>query len=749
MKIKNIAGTIKTSIVQIISFSLYVSECDEITFMKNKKLSRRKFINIGIGVGLSQAFGNSILASTAATTVHGACYHDCPDTCSWTVTAVGQTITQFEASKTNPFTAGKLCSKMENFPNDVTFHPDRILKPLKRIGQKGKGEFKPVSWDQAINEISTKLKSIINEKGGEAVLPYSFAGTEGLIQKDSISSRFFARIGATRLERNICGDAAAAGVMVTNGDTTGVLPEDIVHSRYIILWGTNPVVSNQHLWPLILKARQNGAKVVVIDSFQSQSAMVADQHIQPMPGTDVVLALGMINVILSEKLQDQDYINQYTSGFQELKEYVKNYDPESAAKITGLDQATIITLAREYAKASPTLIRVLIGLEKHASGGNAYRAIAMLPAITGAWKYLGGGLMHFTYELFGKALNWERLTLAGKIAKTETRSVNMIQIGRALNHSTNPPIHALFVYNSNPAVIAPDQNQVIKGLKREDLLTVVLEHFVTDTALYADYVLPATSQLEHWDLMESWGQNYINLNQPVISPRGESKSNTEIFRTLARAMDFKEPYFSESDIDIIKHTLNSKHPYMKGITFESLMENGWARLQLPTPWIPHVHGNFATESGKCEFFTKDAAKKNLSPLPEYKPVVYSSAELKKYPLQLMSIKSTSNFLNTSHANVKHLIAKEGTYYLDLHKDDAELRGVVDGDQVRIFNDHGQVLATARIKNKVRQGIVCMPQGFWPSLLKGGSSVNALTNDRLTDIGDGSALQETRVEVSKV
>jgi anaerobic selenocysteine-containing dehydrogenase len=718
--------------------------------MKDKKLSRRKFINIGIGVGLSQAFSNSVLAfdSAETKTVHGACYHDCPDTCSWTVTAAGEKITKFEASKTNPFTAGKLCNKMDNFPNDVTFHPDRILTPLKRIGKKGKGEFKPVTWDQAINEISTKIKSIINEKGGEAVLPYSFAGTEGLIQKDSISARFFARIGSTKLERTICGDAAAAGIIATNGFTTGVLPEDIVHSRHIILWGTNPVISNQHLWPLVLKARQNGAKLVVIDPFQSQSSLLADQHIQPMPGTDVVLALAMINVILSERLQDQSYIDQYTSGIDELKEYAKKYDPESAAKITGVDKAVIINLAREYAKASPSVIRVLIGLEKHASGANAYRAIAMLPALTGAWKHLGGGLLHFTFELFGKALNWERLNLAETIGKSKTRSVNMVQIGRALNHSTNPPIHALFVYNSNPAVIAPDQNQVIKGLEREDLMTVVLEHFVTDTARYADYVLPATTQLEHWDLMDSWGQTYINLNQPVISPRGESKSNTEIFRTLAKAMEFQEPYFYESDLDIIKQTLKSKHPYMKGITLESLMENGWARLALPTPWMPHVNGNFATASGKCEFFTKDATKMNISPLPEYKPVVYTSEELKKYPLQLMSIKSTSNFLNTSHANVKHLLTREGTFYLDLHKQDADARGVSDGDQVNVYNDHGKVTATARIKNKVRQGIVCMPQGFWPSLLKGGSSVNALTNDRLTDIGDGSALQETRVEVMK-
>jgi anaerobic selenocysteine-containing dehydrogenase len=719
----------------------------------NEKITRRKFIDLGIkgsfGIGLSQAIGNSVNASVNPMTVHGACYHDCPDTCSWSVTAVGEKITKFEASKSNPFTAGKLCSKMDNFPEDVTFHPDRILKPLKRIGKKGKGEFQPVTWKQAIDEISVKLKSIINEKGGEAVLPYSFAGTQGLIQKDSISARFFAQIGSTKLLRNICGDPAAAGVMVTNGDTTGVLPEDIVHSRYIILWGSNPVISNQHLWPFILKARQSGAKLVVIDPFQSHTAVLADQHIQPMPGTDIVLALAMINVILSEQLQDQEYIDHYTTGIEELKQHVKKYDPETAGRITGLDKAIIIKLAREYAAANPSLIRVLIGLEKHSSGANAYRAIAMLPAITGAWKHLGGGLMHFTFELFGKALNWERLTLAEKIRKSEARSVNMIQIARALNdRSMNPPIHALFVYNSNPAVIAPDQNQVIKGLEREDLMTVVLEHFITDTARYADYVLPATTQLEHWDLMDSWGQTYINLNQPILSPRGESKPNTEIFRTLAKAMGFNEPHFFESDLDIIKQTLRSNHPYMKGITFESLMENGWARLAVPTPWMPHVKGNFATSSGKCEFFTNDAAEKKITPLPEYLPVSHTAEELKKYPLSLMSIKSTSNFLNTSHANVKHLLNKEGIFYLDLHQQDANTRGISDGDRVKVFNNRGQVMATARIKNKVRQGVVCMPQGFWPSLLKGGSSANALTNDRLTDIGEGAALQETRVEVIK-
>jgi len=723
---------------------------------REKRISRRKLIQVSIKgsatIGLSQALGGPLFALTKAPssqtkTVFGACYHDCPDCCSWIVTATNGKITRFEASQTNPFTAGKLCNKMDHFPDDVTFHPGRILTPLKRRGKKGEARFEPVSWKQATDEIAARLKSIIQEKGGEAVLPYSYAGTEGLIQHDALSSRFFARIGATGLDRTICGDAAAAGVAATNGDTTGVLPEDIVHSRYIILWGTNPVVSNQHLWPLILKARQNGGRVIVIDPFQSASGELADRHIQPMPGTDTALALGMMHVILSEHLQDQDYIDRYTTGFQELAAHVKKYDPQTVAKMTGLDPDIIITLAKEYGTTKPSLIRVLIGLEKHAYGANTHRAIAMLPALTGAWRYLGGGLMHFTFELFGKALNWESLNLAESIQKTKTRRINMIQIGRALNDpSMNPAIHALFIYNSNPAVIAPDQNQVTKGLEREDLLTVVLEHFITDTARYADYILPATTQLEHWELMGSWGQNYINLNQPAIAPRGQSKPNSEIFRTLARAMDFQEEYLYESDIDTIQKTLKSDHPYMKGITFDSLMKTGWARLQLPAPWLPHAEGHFATASKKCEFVKTKEEK--MPALPDHQAIPVSDEERKKYPLQLLAIKSTRHFLNTSHANVRHLLEKEGTPYLDIHEVDAKARNIANGDEVKIHNDRGQVILTARVRNKVRTGVVCMPQGFWPSLMKGGSSANALTNDLLTDLGNGAALQETRVEVSK-
>ncbi|MCB9082245.1 MAG: molybdopterin-dependent oxidoreductase [Lewinellaceae bacterium] len=720
-------------------------------------ISRRKFIHLGLhsyaGFQLAPPLLGSLAfleaCSTPVKTIHGACYHDCPDTCSWTVTTQGEKVTGFGPNSANPYTGNSLCSKMNFFPQEVTFHPDRILTPLKRVGPKGKGTFAPISWEQALTEVATKLSTIIQEKGGEAVMPYSFAGTEGLVQNNAMGSRFFARIGATRLARTICGDAAFAGVNAVNGGSTGVLPQDIIHSRYIIFWGTNPVLSNQHLWSLAQQARKQGAKLVVIDPFLSQTAAQADWHIQLYPGTDTALALALINVILAEELYDQAYVDKFTTGIAELRTHVAAYAPDTVAAITGVDAAVIQQLAREYAQGNPALIRVLIGMEHQANGASAFQAVAMLPALTGAWQQLGGGLLHFTFDLFGEALNWERITLGDTLQNPATRTVNMVQIGRALTDpALSPAIHALFVYNSNPAVIAPNQNLVRQGLEREDLLTVVLEHFLTDTARYADYVFPATSQLEHWDLLTSWGQTYINLNQPAIPPLGEAKPNSEFFRLLAAAMGFTEEYFGESDVEIIKKTLDSKHPYMAGITFDYLQEKGWAELQLPRPWLPFAEGNFATPSGKCEFVSSQLTAQGLPGLPAYRPVAYSEEEIKTYPLHCLTIKSTCGFLNSSHANVDRLRKEEGGPVLDIHQQDAAARGIVDGDSVKVFNANGVVSATARIRRKVKPGVVCLPQGFWSSLVAGNASANALTNDCLTDMGEGAALQENRVQVAK-
>jgi len=719
---------------------------------KNKGLDRRAFIELStktsIGIGLTSLplLTGSCIDSAAAKTVHGACYHDCPDRCSWKVTTVDNEVTAFQASETNKYTAGKLCNKMVNFPSDVTFHPDRILTPLKRSGNKGSGDFTEISWDQAISEVAQKLKSIIAQKGGEAVLPYSFGGNQGLVQGDAMPSRFFAHIGASQLERTICGSTAVAGVSAANGQTTGVLPEDIVHSRYIILWGTNPIRSNQHLWPFIQKAREKGATIVVVDPFKSETSQQADLHIQPYPGTDSALALGLMHVILGEGLQDQDYIDRYTLGIDELKAHVQKFDPVSVAKITGLQEETIRSFARAYARSSPSLIRVLIGMEHQVNGASAFRAVAMLPSLTGAWRHFAGGLMHMTYELFGEALNWESITLPKALPSPATRSINMIELGKALNDKDlKPGIDALFVFNSNPAVTTPNQNLVRKGLERKDLLTVVSEHFMTDTARYADYIFPATTVLENWDILDSWGTTYININEPAIAPLGQSKPNSELFRILARAMGFTESYLYEEDLDIVKKTLESDHEYLKGITFESLRRSGGQRLNLPDKWMPHAEGNFNTTSGKCHFY--DAAIE--PPMPVYLPAAYSKKEREEYPLQLLTIKTPRYFLNSSHANVDHILKKEGKPYLEVHPQDASARNIADGDELKVFNQRGRVFMAARVSRKVTRGVVCMPQGFWPSLLKGGSSANALTNDLLTDMGRGGAIQEARVEIVKV
>lgn len=699
-----------------------------------KEINRRKFLelsvqgSIGISLATVPAISLSSCSSDLSKTVHGACYHDCPDRCSWKITTVENKISDFSPSTDHPFTAGKLCNKMVNFPSDVTFHPDRILTPLKRTGKKGTGQFETITWKKALSEIAEKLTNTIAEKGGEAILPYSFGGNQGLVQGRAIANKFFAHIGASTLEKKICGDPAVEGVLATNGQTTGVLPEDIVHSKFIILWGTNPILSNQHLWPFIQKAKSKGAQIVVIDPFQSQTALEADWHIQLMPGTDTVLALGLINVILSENLQDDDYIEKYTSGIIELKEHVEQYSPEEVSKITGITEDTVIELARAYAKSDMTLIRVLVGMEHQANGGSAFRSVAMLPAITGAWRQLGGGLMHMTYELFGEALNWEKINPPPELTKEPTRSINMVQLGKALNDPTlDPPIDALFVYNSNPAVTTPNQNLVVQGLEREDLLTIVLEHFITDTARYADYVFPATSVLENWDILTSWGTPYLTINQPAIKPVGEAKSNSEFFRLLAKEMGFTASYLFEDDLYLVKSIFDSNHEYLKGITFESLKNTGWARLNVPEKWIPHAEGNFKTSSGKCTLYNPAIEP----PLPEYIRPTYSQEEMENYPFQLLTIKTTKNFLNSSHANVDYLVKKEGEPLLDISEEDASALNIKNGDPVNVFNQRGKVIVNARVRKKVRKGVLCLPQGYWSSLSQGGSSANALTNDHLT------------------
>lgn len=684
--------------------------------------------------------------------VQGACPHDCPDTCAWRVTVKNGRAVAMQGDSDHPFTRGGLCAKVNHFI-ERTHGPERLLHPMRRVGPKGSGQFERVSWDQALDQVASRLKDIVSRDGGSAVLPYSYLGTQGVVQCHAMSQRFFNRLGATRLVRAICGGAGGAGVIATNGTPTGIMPEDIAHSRHIVLWGTNTVVTNLHLWHFVKEARHAGARVVVIDPAKTRTSEQADWHVRPRPGTDAALALAMMHVIVREGLHDVDYIARYTLGFDKLQSRLAEYPPARAEQITGVPAQDIEALARAYATTRPSVIRTLVGLEHHAHGGMTYRTIACLPAVTGAWRDRGGGLLHLVGRLRMLSLNLAAVEMP-ELEDTSIRSVNMVQLGRALrNPSLSPPIRALIVYNSNPAAIAPNQNLVLQGLKREDLFTVVIEQFMTDTARHADYVLPATSQLEHLDLLWSWGHAYLTLNLPAIEPLGETLPNTEIFRRLAARMGFDEPYFRESDEDIVRKALTSTHPFAQGITFEALKKRGWARLNIPEGYRPYADGKFPTTSGKCELYSESLAQQGLDPLPAYVPAREDPGgdfvQTARYPLSLISAKSALHFLNSSYANMPRQLRAEREPLADIHTQDATERGIAGGDLVRVFNDRGALQLRARVGDGVVPGMIALPSGWWASLSPGGSSVNSLTSDGLSDIGGGGDFHDTLVQVERV
>ncbi len=518
----------------------------------------------------------------------GACPHDCPDTCAWTVTVRDGRAVELHGDPDHPFTRGGLCAKVNHFLEDRTYHPDRVLHPLRRTGPKGSGMFEPVAWDVALDDIAGRLRGIVDERGAQAVMPYSYLGTQGLVQGSAMSDAFFARLGATHLVRSVCGSAGGTGIAMTIGDGPGFLPEDLAHSRYIILWGTNTISTNLHLWPFIREAKEHGATIVAIDPAKTRTAAAADVHIRPMPGTDAALALGMMHVIVAEGLHDERYLSDHTVGFEELAQRLPEYAPERVATITGIDADQIRQLARAYATTRPAAIRLLVGMEHHAYGASAFRAISCLPAVVGAWRERGGGLCHMTFQLF-EDIDWSCGISVPE--DRSVRSVNMVQVGRALTDpSMDPPIGALVVYNSNPAAIAPNQNLVLEGLRREDLFTVVLEHVLTDTALHADYVLPATTQVEHHDVHWSWGQTYLTINEPAIPPVGDALPNTEIFRRLAARMGFEDAAFRTTDEEMVAAALT---PLGEDRALE-LRERGWIRVDTEDQVLPYADGGFLT-----------------------------------------------------------------------------------------------------------------------------------------------------------
>ncbi|MCM2256037.1 MAG: molybdopterin-dependent oxidoreductase [Vicinamibacteria bacterium] len=703
---------------------------------------RREFLIATSAVAVQASLGAG--CASRRTVVRGACHHDCADTCAWRTTVDDGRVVAFEGDPDHPFTRGRLCARMSGYPDDLVFSSHRLLYPQRRVGKKGEGRFERVSWDEALDDVARRLKAIVAEHGPTAVLPYSYAGTEGKIQGRALSDRFFVRLGASRLQRDICGSAAHSGLEAVLGTSTAMLPSDLAHSRLILVWGANPAVSNEHGWDFALEAKRQGARIVVVDPLRSRTVQDADQHVQPIPGTDAALALGLMQVIVAEGLHDADYVAKHTLGFDALRARLADFAPARVAAITGLAVEEIVALARAYATTRPAALRLMIGMEHHANGSSLYRALAGLPALVGAWRLRGGGLVEFSDAHFDGVLNRKAFDV-GRQEDETIRSFNMVQLGQALtDKALAPPIHALFVYNSNPAAIAPNQNLVLRGLRREDLFTVVIEQQLTDSARHADYVFPATTQLEHLDLLTSWGHEYLSLNLPAIPPRGEARPNTEFFRGLAGRMGYTEPHLFETDEQMVKGLLDSRHPYLGGVTYDQLRERGWVRLAVPDPWLPFADGGFKTASGKCEFFSASLQAQGFDPLPGYVPPPPAG----RYPLALLTTKSTRHFNNTSHAGEARPRRAEGEPRLQMHADDAAARGITDGDPVRVVNERGTMALRAAVKGGIRQGVVSLPQGYWPSLLPGGSSANALTPDGLSDRGGGGDFHDARVEVEK-
>ena len=677
--------------------------------------------------------------------IPGACPHDCPDRCSWLVTVEDDQAVKLVGHPEQPFTQGVLCAKVSHYLERV-YSPQRLLYPLKRVGPKGEAQFVRVSWDEALDDIAARFQQIIAEDGPTAILPYSYMGNQGVLQSASLDRRFFAHLGATQLDRRICSDAGGSGILATQGATGGMLPEDIAHSRLIVLWGTNTVVTNLHLWPFIQQARRAGAQVVVIDPLNTRTAARADWHLRPLPGTDAALALGMMRVMVDEGLHDADYVAQHTHGFEPLRARLADYAPERVAQITGVMRDDIVKLARLYATTRPAAIRLLVGMEHHAQGAMMFRAIACLPALSGAWRERGGGLLDYTAQVHHQALHLSSVQMR-HLQDRSIRKVNMAQLGQALTDAAMaPPIRALVVYNSNPAATAPNQNKVLQGLRRTDLFTVVHEQFMTDTARYADYILPATTQVEHLDLLWSWGHTYVTLNRPAISPRGEAVSNTELFRRLASRLGFDEPELRESDEALVRSVLSSDHPYAQGVTFERLWREGWTPLNLPEDWRPFAAGDFPTPSGKCEFEAAHLAAHGMDTLPAYTPP--ETVGDARYPLRLITAKSSLRFLNTSYANLPRQLQAACEPRLDLHPEDAASRRIRDGDWARVFNDRGEACLRARVGDHVRPGVAAMPFGWWPAHSPGQASANALTSDGLSDLGGGGDWHDTKVEVER-
>ena len=675
----------------------------------------------------------------------GACPHDCPDTCSLVTTVEDGRAVRVRGNPAHPPTDGVLCAKVSRYP-ERTHHPDRILTPLKRVGAKGEGRFEPIGWDAALGEIATRLAAIA-ARDPQAIQPDSYAGTMGLVQGESMDRRFFHRLGASLLDRTICATAGGEALAHTLGGKVGMKVEFFAESRLILIWGSNSIGSNLHFWRLAQQARRDGARLICIDPRRSETADKCDEHIAVLPGADGALALGVMHQLIANDWLDHDYIERHTLGWPALRARALLWNPQRVAQVCGVPEAQIIELARAYGTTQPAAIRVNYGLQRCAGGGNAMRAIACLPALTGAWRHRAGGVLLSTsghYPVDRAALQQPQL-LAGRTPRT----INMSTIGadllRPASPEFGPAIEALVVYNSNPVAVAPQSPQVVAGFARPDLFTVVLEHFLTDTADYADIVLPATTQLEHWDVHLSYGHTDVLLNRPAIAPQGQAKSNAQIFRELAAAMGFAEPCFADSDEALCRQAYGDK------LDFGALLRDGFTRLAVPD--APFANGGFPTASGRCEFFSAALARQGEQGgvgdgLPDHVPNREISGANPAYPLAMIS-PPARNFLNSSFVNVQSLRHIEGEPLLEIHPDDATLRGIVGEQLVRVFNARGEYRVKAKVSTRARPGVVNGLGIWWRKLGVDGTNVNEVTSQQLTDIGRGPTFYDCAVEVASV
>jgi anaerobic selenocysteine-containing dehydrogenase len=642
----------------------------------------------------------------------------------------------------HPITQGFLCGKVSNYLDRV-YADDRVLHPLVRTGAKGDGEFRRASWEEAIELAAAGIRDAMDTHGGEAVLPYSYMGTQGAIQGGSIANRLMNAIGATELVRTICASAGIAGTTATHGLSPEVDPEEWPNARYLLVWGWNPMSTAPHLWKKLLEARSAGARLVVVDPFRSRTARVADEHLRPLPGTDAALALGMMRAVLDAGLVDEEWCRAHAEGFDELVERLGERTVAECAAICGVDEETIERVGRDFATTQPALLRLGVGAQRHLGAPIAYRTIACLPAITGAWRHRGGGC---SYVPTATAVAVPSAVLDGTELRTgPSRDINMSQVGQALtDEALDPPVKALVVWSSNPAQIAPDQERVLAGLRRDDLHTVVIEQFMTDTARYADVILPATTQLEHLDAVFSWGHHYFTLNEPAIAPQGEAKTTTEAFRLLAAALGFDDPAFRESDEELLERLLAGDPA---GVSLATLRERGWQKIDTGHGPIPHADGNFGTPTGKLGLRADWLVDAGVDPVPFFDLPAEATDETlaARFPLALLTPK-THLFLNSTFANQRRQHSAQPEPYVVVNPADAASRSIADGTTVRVFNERGSFECIAQVSDDAREGVVVAPMGWWSGDYAGGRSSQVTTSQRLTDLGAAPTFNDNRVEL---